>query len=212
MLSPVRLDIDAITADGSPWLLDETLVKKHCRIDDTDQDANLQLYIQAAILWAENSTHRTIIRRSHRWVLREFPYDGYEPIRLPRGKTVSVESITYTASRTGHVLKGPTSDPVSADYQEDLRGEDGGLLMPLQGSCWPSVDYDAVAPVTIAFTAGWAGDEIPGELVNAVLLGISDMYDLRGSSDFANTSLADVGKSLAVREALVSGYRLSRWY
>ena len=52
-------------------------------------------------------------------------------------------------------LNGPNSSPEGVDWQEDLRSDAGGIIAPPYGVVWPSVDtMDAVAPVTITFTAG----------------------------------------------------------
>lgn len=212
MLCPLRLDIDEIGVDGSPWLIDETLIKNHVRIDGAGEDVNLQDYVAAAILWAENCTHRTIIRRAHRWVLREFPIDNRQVIRLPRGRTVSVAKIEYSSGGSLIELTGPTSSPPGAGYQEELRGDGGGVLMPLRGTSWPSVDLDVPAPVTITFTAGWHAEDIPRDLLNGILMAIADGFDIRGSGDAAAAKLETGGARLPARQALISGYMLPRWY
>lgn len=217
MLCPLQLDIDAL-AIGSPWPIDEALIERHCRIDDDDDAALLEMYLRAAISWAENTTHRTIFNRPHRWVLKEFPYHGREVIRLPRGKTSSVSVINYVAGRQARMLKGPTSgSPGGIDYQEDLGSDDGGALMPPQGGCWPSVDCDAIRPVEIEFNAGWQPDEVPADIVHALVFAMADAFDLRLSEGFtgANSTsarIASAGTRLGARESLISPYILSRWY
>ena len=62
MLEPLRLDIDPLPESSPAWWIDEALVKRHCRVDFPDGDALLQVYLAQAILWAENTTHRTIVR------------------------------------------------------------------------------------------------------------------------------------------------------
>lgn len=213
MICPLRLDI-ARLGDSSPsWPIDQTLVRRHCRVDSTADDLdNLEKGLLAAIDWAENAMHRTVFRRTHTWVLREFPNDQYQQIRLPRGRTVSVTHIKYQRGGSVTTLTGPSSSPVGTDYQEDLRGDSGAVLMPLRGSSWPSADLDVPAPVEIEFVAGWDTDEIPADILNAILLATSDAYDMRGTADFSAHSLADAGKSLAARNALVSFHILPRWY
>lgn len=213
MLCPLRLDIERL-GDASPaWPLDQTLVRKHCRVDETADDmAVLEAGLLAAIEWAENAMHRTVFRRTHTWVLREFPTDQYQQIRLPRGRTISVAHIKYRRGGSVTTLTGPTSSPVGTDFQEDLRGDSGAVLMPARGASWPSADLDVPAPVEIEFEAGWDTDEIPADIVNAILLATSDAYDMRGTPDLSAHSLAEAGKSLAARTALISFHTLSRWY
>jgi uncharacterized phiE125 gp8 family phage protein len=212
MLSPLRLDVDQLVI-GSPWLISEALVKQHSRIDSTDSDTVLELYLKAAIQWAENETHRTIFVRENRWILRDFPRDASQAIRLPRGKTQSVTSIEYSVNGSLQTLRGPSSgSPAGTDYLEDLRGEDGGTLMPPRGGCWPSADCDVPTPVTITFQAGWAAADVPAEIVHAILFAVEDAYEIRGTGDFDPSAISSAGPRLSIRETLISGYRLSRWY
>lgn len=211
MLYPLRLDVGRFD-NTSPTLIDIDLVKRHCRVDFADDDDLLNVYIAAAVGWCEAVTDRTIFSRSHTWVLRDFERDGRSDIRLPRGNTLSVESITYVAGGTTTTLTGPTSSPAGTSWQEDLRSDFGGVLMPSQGSDWPSVDDDAISPVVISFTAGWATTNVPEELLYAIWFGIADAYDLRGSNDLTPALLSGAGSRLASREALISQWRLTRVY
>jgi uncharacterized phiE125 gp8 family phage protein len=204
-LSPLRLEVSAL--DDSPFPLSLSLVKAHCAVDGTDSDALLYSYMRAAIAWAEGSMHRTIYARSHRLVLADFPRDGRYEIRLPMGKTVSVESIVYTLGGIETTLTGPSSTPEGAEFQEDLRDDGGGSIRPNRGESWPSVDWEAISPVVVNFTAGYAAADVPDDIIHALLFAVSDAYDTRGSAD-----LTGGGNNFATREILISGYRLHRWY
>jgi uncharacterized phiE125 gp8 family phage protein len=204
-LCPWRLDI--ATLDSSPLPLDLTLVKAHLAVDGDDSDALIEAYIMAAIHWAEGATRRSIYSRTHTWVLRDFPRDGCQEIRLPRGKTQSIESVAYSDGGTVTTLTGPSGSPAGTGWQEDLRGDDGAVLMPARGSSWPAVDYDVPSPVAITFTAGWLAAEVPQDVIHAMLFACSDAFDTRGSAD-----LTTFGPNLNTREALISPYRLHRWY
>jgi uncharacterized phiE125 gp8 family phage protein len=208
-LCPLALDIEALPSNSPSELLDLDLVKAHCAIDDDDFDAQLDVYIRAAVEWAEGQMHRTIYSRTHQWVLKTFPYDRWQGIRLPRGKTQSVTSIVYYSSGA-HTLTGPSSgSPAGTDWQESLIGDGGGWLLPPQGGSWPSVDCDVPAPVTITFEAGWLANELPADITHALLFAISDAFEFRGSDDF---TLQSAGSNLSAREALISPYKLVRWY
>ena len=205
MLSPIRLDIETLVA--SPLPVDLDLIKQHCAVDSTDQDELLETYLIAAINAFENTTHRTLFRRGHVWVLKEFPFDTYQHIWLPRGKTRSVDMIEYVSNGETVTLTGPTSgSPMGADWQEDLRGDDGGLILPPRGQSWASVDSDAPDPVTVYFTAGWGVDELPSDILNALL------WYVRTSLDDARTDPQKSEANMRVFESLVSGHRLTRFY
>lgn len=212
MLSPVRLDVDALSA-AWPWPISKDLVEQHLRLDTNDQDELLKAFVLAAAEWAEGETHRTIFKRDVRWILRGFPYDGRMEIQLPRGKTNSVASIQYSVNGSVVTMRGPSSgSPAGTDYQEDLRGDDGAVLMPARGGSWPSADCDVPAPVVITFSAGWVPTEVPTDIVHAMLFAVSDAFDVRNTADFNSAIMAASGPRFAVRSSLVSPYRLSRVY
>jgi uncharacterized phiE125 gp8 family phage protein len=205
-LRPLRLDVS--TLDASPLPLDIALVREHLAVDGDDNDALIESFVLAAISWAEGAMHRTIYSRSHAWVLRDFPRDGYGEIRLPRGKTQSVESVQYSSGGSMVTLTGPSSgSPAGTGYQEDLRGDDGGVLMPARGSSWPSPDADAISPVVINFTAGYLAAEVPSDIVHGLLFACSDAFELRGSGD-----MTMFGRNFETRQLLISPYRLKRWH
>src|SRR5262245_14403830 len=116
MLFPIRLDIDAL--ETSPLPISLELLKTHLSIDFGDLDDLIELNLAAAIAAFEAETHRTVLRRVHRWSLADFPRATYQRIRLPRGKTRAVNSIEYVAGGTVHTLLGASSaSPASTDYQ-----------------------------------------------------------------------------------------------
>lgn len=209
-LNPLRLDVDPLPA--SPLPVDLDLIKTHAAIDGTDFDALLPVYLFAAIDWAENAMHRSIFARPHRWILRDFPrgqsgISTLQGIRLPRGKTQSVEKIDYVSGDQTFTLTGPSSaGSAGTDYREGLRGDDGGVVTPVSGGCWPSVDSQAPAPVTIHFTAGWLASEVPSAIIHAILFAVADAFEMRSKADLTD------GFRIDAREALISAYRLVRFY
>lgn len=210
MLCPLRLDIEPCNVGASPFI-DAQLLRDHLKLEAGDDDQLLLAYLLAAVQWAEGATQRTIVARSHALVLGEF---GREPIRLPRGKTTAVESVAYSSGGNIVTLRGPSSDgsPEGADYQEDLRGESGGVLMPLRGSAWPSVDTDVPAPIVITYTAGYSKADLPADLKHALMFYVADCYDLRGTPDFDPALLSGGAVRFAARDALISPWRLPRIY
>lgn len=195
--------------------VDPDILKAHLAVDGSSLDDLLAVYLQAATTWAEGSMHRSIMARSHEWVLKDFPRRcnrlDTEEIVLPRGLTQSVDSITYTDSGgTSRTMYGPSSgSPTqSVSFQEDLRSDDGGRLRPIRGRCWPSVDCEAVSPVVITFRAGWEDPvDVPAPITHALMFACSDMLEMRGTADLAVLqSIASSGKTFDAREALISQY------
>lgn len=207
-VDPIALMVDPF-AFGSPSEIDFALVKQYLRISFTDTDAVLELMMAAAIEGFENATHRTVFSRAHRWSLRDFPRGADTRIRLPRGVTRSVQKIDY-ASAPGVItsLYGATSaiSPAGADYTEDLTDDDGGIIQCASG--WPSIDTDAVVPVTIYFTAGWIPEDLPKNVLLALMYGTQCAYDDQRGGLAPDQQL----KSQLALSLMQSPYTLSRWY
>lgn len=177
-MNEITLDIDP--PEEIPFDLD--LLKADLRIatDDLD-DVLMSQYIPDAVEWAEGAMRRSIMARTHRWILECFPYGYDQTIRLPRGKIQSVTSIVYSSNGSPVTLRGPSSgSPVGADYQEDLRGH-RGRLMPLRGASWPSADIDVPAPIVITFRAGWTTpQDVPADIRRAMTASIYGAMELDG--------------------------------
>jgi len=201
---PLRIDWDADTA--IPIAIPD--VKAQLRILDDQFDSLLNdIHIPAAVDWAEAEMKRSILAKTHYWVLSDFPRGKDETIRLPRGKTQSVTSIAYTYGNSTTTLTGPTSgSPAGTDYREDLRGNHGGVVMPNYGATWPDVDTESPAPVLITFSAGWTAAQIPGDIKLALMMYCSDALDIVGAADMGPNS------NLQAKDLLLSSWRLERWY
>jgi hypothetical protein len=195
MLSPKRLEIAPLAP--SPLPVDLPLIKAHCAIDGPDFDVLPTTYLMAAIAWAEGVMHRTIFARAHSWVLRDFPPGRGDEITLPRGKTQSIEGIDYEQIGEGRTLRGASSSPAGTDYREDLRGDDGGVVVPGGGEVWPAADSsDAAAPVVVRFTAGWLAGAVPQDITCVALRCLRCVRDPRrsrygGGAEFRDTGSVD---------------------
>jgi hypothetical protein len=206
-LCPIRLDVEPLAT--SPPSISLALLKDHLAIDYPDLDALIKTNLAAAVGAFEGTTHRTVLRRVHRWVLADFPQTDYQRIRLPRGKTRAVQRIEVTIGGVVTTLHGPSSgSPAGTDYREDLTGDDGAEVMPSRSSSWPAPDYDSPAPVAIVFEAGWSPSEIPAGIMRALMFWVrAGIDDERGE-----ISPANLAANRDAFEALVSGWRLTRWY
>lgn len=177
-MNEITLDIDA--PETIPFDLD--LLKADLRIATNDlDDVLMSQYIPDAVEWAEGAMRRSIMARTHRWILSCFPYGADQTIKLPRGKVQGVTSIVYSSGGSPVTLRGPTSgSPVGSDYQEDLRGH-CGRLMPLRGASWPSADIDVPSPIVITYTAGWStAQDVPADIKRAMTASIHGALELDG--------------------------------
>lgn len=199
-MKSITIDID----EPESLPLDLELLKSDLRIsDDTLDEVIVEQYIPDAVSWAEGFMKRSIIARTHRWIISDFPHGWNETITLPRGKTQSVSSIAYSQNGTVTTLTGPSSgSPAGTDYQEDLRGH-AGRIMPNRTESWPDVDCDVPAPVVITFEAGWtAASNVPADIKRALTASVFDAMELNGLLTIRN------GFDLEFREKLLSGYRV----
>jgi len=208
-MTPLRLAVAQLPSDLDWYqsLADSQVLKAHLRADDEGYEGRLiDVYLRAAILWAEAVMHRTVVKRSHTWVLSDFPRTADQAIHLPRGKTISIEGVTY-AQNDGTTNTLTEDEYNTAAYRYDLTGDDGGVVVPAVGLSWPTVALDAPAPVSITFTAGWKSGAVPADITHAILFAVTDAYELRGSAD-----LNGAGRHLAAREALIGAHKLHRFY
>lgn len=199
-MKSITIDIDQ--PDGLPLSLETLKEDLRISIDDLD-DVLMNQYIPDAVEWAEGVMHRSILSRTHRWILSCFPYGADQTIYLPRGKAQAVTSIAYVSGGVTTTLRGPSSgSPVGTDYQEDLRGHRGRIL-PNVGSSWPSVDIDVPSPVVITYLAGWDFEDVPRDIRRALTARVSDSLELPNSSS-ANVTQRDQDFA----EKLLSAWRI----
>lgn len=180
MISSISLEWDADTA--LPMMLDA--VKAHLQLSHDQFDPVIAgLHLPAAVQWAEAETHRSLLSKVHRWTVEDFPRGKDKRIRLPRGKTQSVASITYTNSAGSTVtLRGPTSgSPEGTDYREQLQGDLGGYVEPPIDGTWPTIK--AGTTVLITFNAGWLSAAIPPDILVALAFHVGDNLDMPTSAD-----------------------------
>jgi uncharacterized phiE125 gp8 family phage protein len=197
--------VEPITlADAKAWL----------KQDSSADDALINLLIKSARRWTETFTRRALLTQTWYAVLDRFPrvilpYD-YPSIRLPGGQGISVDVITYIDgdgnTQTPHdQVSSPT---VTSNYQIDLIPDDGILILPAWAESWPDI-RQTIAPITITYQVGYgaASTDIPEDLMAAFRYKLSDLYDLRGSTDFYNAK----GRWTPVANSFAYPYQIN-WF
>jgi hypothetical protein len=165
--------------------IDPELVNLHLRIGDRDEMQQIahQVYLPAAMEWAEGYTKRSLDARTHRWTLNRLSGS----IMLPRGRCTAVESIAYWENSTTQVvLTGPSSSTPGTDYQEDLTSDIGAVLKPNSGESWPSADQSQISPIVITYTAGYSGNA-PQDVQTAMLMYCADRLEIATEYDAKKT-------------------------
>jgi len=163
--------------DVQPLTLVET--KEHLRVDITDEDTLIGLYIEAATSFIEKFLGRALVTQTWEMAIDQFPTDGKKTIAIPLPPLQSVVSIKY--DNTGMVEQ--TLPPSS--YLIDTISEPGRVMPTSAG--WPTT-YNGISNVRIRFVAGYPPtansppDEranIPRGIKQGMLLHIGSLYEHR---------------------------------
>ena len=155
-------------------------VKAHLRVDHTDEDSLIAIYLAAAranVDGPEGFLGRALVTQVWELVLDAFPENE---IKIPLPPLQSVDAIRYDDT-AGNEQIVPTNN-----YFVDTVSEPGWVV-GMKGSTWPT-PMDAVNTVRIRFTAGYAPTNdsppdlranIPFDIKAAILLHVGSMYENR---------------------------------
>lgn len=146
--------------------------KAHCRVDGTDDDTLIGLYIQAARAKAENYTGSAIITQVWDQSIDEFPE---AEIELTKPPVTSITSVTYI-DESGVAVVMP-----STDYTLDTTYP--CWLLPAVAADWPTTRDQANA-VTIRYVTGYSHPAVvPGDIRAWLLLSVGYLWAQRESHD-----------------------------
>lgn len=180
---------------GDPPQLPITIeqAKAHIRSTSDTEDEILETYINAALEWAEERTNRAIAQRSYLVVNDKFPLTGWWA--LPLGYVDSITSVQYIDTN------GATQTWSSANYELDNASDYQARLRPVPAQSWPSIgEYLSAARVTMV--AGWAVDDVPYTVRQAVLMMVANFDEGRAPGDPDGMHIERAA------EALLSAWRL----
>lgn len=186
------MSVVVVTPPASP-LIDLDLVKKHLRVETDDDDALIDLYLQAAVSHLDGPggwLGRALGEQTLEFRTHCFPYGG---LALPFPPLIELMSVVYL-----------NSDGVETTGYVESYTLAGGHLRPVYGATWPSTRLEADA-VRITYKAGYPADQLPGAIQAALLLMVGDLYDNRSS--VTDGPIASVPMSTTV-ESLLGPYRV----
>ena len=176
--------------------------KRHLRVDNSDDDAEITALITVARRWVEGVSGRALVNQELLYSFTQDPPSGSlpllpmpllvmpmimsapqimaRPIELPRSPVTAVSSVVITD------LDGNATALVSGtDYFIDLTVDPGRVRMQ-----WMTVPR-FLQHVQIDFTAGYGADAtavnlaVPG-LVHAIKVMLAWLYEHRGDDDAAD--------------------------
>lgn len=170
MLSPVLVT----PASSGPITLEQ--VKVHLRIDDTGQDAAIELMIDAAIALCDG--YGGILRTAlieQTWQ-QDFAWFPVYEFRLALGQLISVTSITYYDNDN---IQQTLASSVYAAFSD----ANGPYFKLKDGQSWPSTFYrDDAVRVTWKAGFGTTADFVPADIRHAMLMLIGHWFENREMS------------------------------
>jgi uncharacterized phiE125 gp8 family phage protein len=160
-----------------------TEVRQHCKVDITDDDALLGIYLATARKQAEQHTRRQIVAARWRCVLDRFPADACSPIEIPIGPVRRVAAVEYLG------IDGIWTSMPSTDYVVDIEREPARIA-PVPGQVWPwpwTWSRPQLGSVRITFDAGYVAPCVVDTTANTIApsgwpaLAIGDVIRLSNS-------------------------------
>lgn len=124
-----------------------TEVKKHLRVDYTNDDVYLQALIVAATAKAEQYLRRRLVTQTWKIFMDAWPDDDF--IVLPFGKLSSVTHVKYTD--TGGTQ---TTWAVATEYSVDTDSDPGRIKLQY-GKAYPTANLGPDNPIEIQFVCGY---------------------------------------------------------
>jgi uncharacterized phiE125 gp8 family phage protein len=155
-----------------------TEVKAHLRVDGTDQDSVIQMYLDAATQYADGEwgyLGRALVTQTWRLTIDTFPC---AEIKIPLPPLQSITSVGYFDSAGDFQTLVEDTDYFVDDQSEPA------WITPM--TTWPTT-LDAINSVRIEFVAGYAGtssppsltENIPAAIKQGMLLLITDWMEHR---------------------------------
>ena len=184
-----------------------TEAKAHLRINHTDQDTLIELYIKAATAYVDGENGflgRALVTQTWELVIDEFPTEG--EILLPLPPLQSVTSIEYDDG------DGLPQTLATSEYTVDTVSEPGWVTFGEGG--WPTT-FDGINAVRIRYVAGYSpSSDSPPDLTANVPASIKAAMLLLIGSMFANREQTIVGVIASQLpfgvEQLLRPYRIQR--
>jgi uncharacterized phiE125 gp8 family phage protein len=156
--------------------LDEA--KAHLRVESTNDDTLIPLYLKAAELQSEALTGRSVSPQTWKLIIDDFPGDT-EAIELPRcpvSSSASDVTVIYIAA------SGATVTLAASCYTVDVEGEPGCIRLVRDSSGgygeWPDT-LDHPRAVQISYVSGCSSSLVPEPIKQWIKMRAGQMYEIR---------------------------------
>lgn len=161
--------------DITPVSVDQ--MKEYLRIEPVVEspsvdDELLESYIEAAVDWVENYTHRALITQARQIMLETFPY-GRSFIQIPRPPLQVINSVKYLwAGETDYI-----------DWPDEDWGTDVHMsrLFLKFGRIWPFGVFDPSNAILLEYDCGYGDDpeDVPMAIRTAIKFAVANWYENR---------------------------------
>ena len=147
------------------------LVKQHLRLPSTyvAEDSILEIYLNAAVKYAEDRTNRALVNQE--WRLTTDKFGSY--LQINKTPVIAVEYVKYYD--TAGVLQ-----TLAANRYNVISSAEPWIIEPAPGITFPSTQVRRDA-VQVEFTAGYASGAVPKNIISAILLLVDDLWKNRGT-------------------------------
>ena len=147
--------------------------KAQCRVDSSDEDALLAIYIASARESAEHITGRKFMQQTWEMQLDEFPCNE---IKLPFKNVTTIDSVKYLDATGTLTTINQANYTLLNDTLEDW-------VILAYGQAWP-VTYDSAQAVRIQFKAGTTDVlQVPAGVRQWILLAVGLFYKNRETAN-----------------------------
>ena len=188
-------------------LLSLVQIKNYLRLDadDTSDDDLLNSFLSSAIGYVQKYTNRTLLTTKYITYRDNFivGYGNYiyelHYWELRRSPLQTIDSIEYY--NTSNVL----TDVDNKIYYNTLENDYSKVLLNY-GESFPTDNNQKLQCIEITFYAGYGdtADDVPDDIIDAVLLIISSMYENRGDCSFSSCA----GLVPCEAKGILSQYRI----
>lgn len=176
------LSVENASAANYATVISTSDLKDHLRVTSSDEDTLVNSYRTAACQFVENYCNTRLTSQSVYFYAQAFGAIGEFQI----GPVISVSAVEYKTSKTGSYI---TLD--SANYYV----EKARVPALIKFMTAPSTDGDALAPIRVTATCGYA--TTPEPLVHAVRLLVAHYFENRQAAEVGNIKEIPLGiKSL----------------
>lgn len=162
---------------GEPVTVDD--VRSHLRIDSTEDDFLLAIYIKSARQYAENYMQRSLMPQTLELRIDQFPTGGIiELPRPPLSTNTTDVVITYLDGASGN-----STTLASTYYTVDTHSEPGRVILN-KDRVWPD-EYLFPHAVRVQYKAGYpldsssTGGTVPEAIKQWLMVRVGQMYEHR---------------------------------